>query len=426
MNGAQEVLDALILDAKLRQSLVSVRSFGRRGLRVAALEVENLAQAVPTFSSRWCRQTFVAPSYEDDPERFVEYLERLLDETKPRVLITSSDGTLAVIRRYRERLRRRVSIALAKEEALALAINKEQTLTIARAAAIDVPHGVHVESAREVPAALREVGLPVVVKPVESWVSGDDRSARLFCQLATTEQEALRAVEELTLLGGTVLIQQFLSGEREAVSLFYAAGEVHARFAQWAKRMQPPLGGTSVYRQSIAVPRDIGEQAERLVRAIDLEGYCEVEFRRDAAGKPYLMEVNPRLSASIEVAVRAGVDFPHLMYQWANGERIDRIKAYRVGGWMRYLQGDFVTTIQCVTQRGRPGVAPIGKALREFAAAFFVPTGYDYFAWSDLRPSFTATGDFYRTALRALAVRARRATALATRGAAALAPTTKR
>ena len=30
--------DALILDAHLRQSLVSVRSLGRRGMRVAALE----------------------------------------------------------------------------------------------------------------------------------------------------------------------------------------------------------------------------------------------------------------------------------------------------------------------------------------------------------------------------------------------------
>ncbi len=47
--------------------------------------------------------------------------------------------------------------------------------------------------------------------------------------------------------------------------------------------MEPPLGGVSVFRKSIAVPQDIGDQAERLVRAINLEGYCEVEFRRDAA-----------------------------------------------------------------------------------------------------------------------------------------------
>jgi predicted ATP-grasp superfamily ATP-dependent carboligase len=164
--------------------------------------------------------------------------------------------------------------------------------------------------------------------------------------------------------------------------------------------MQPPLGGTSVWRQSIAVPDDIGEQAERLVRAANLEGYCEVEFRRDAAGKPYLMEINPRLSASIEVAVRAGVDFPHLIFQWASGEPIDRISSYRTGSWMRYLQGDFLTTLQTISQRGRPGVAPPVRAIGDFLAAFFIPAHYDYFDVHDLKPTMSATMDFGRVVAR--------------------------
>src|SRR5438552_17451982 len=120
---------------------------------------------------------------------------------------------------------------------------------------------------------------------------------------------------------------------------------MHARFAQWAKRMSPPWGGESIVRQSIPVPPDIGDHAERLVREIELEGYAEVEFRRDQAGAPHLMEINPRLSASVEMAVRSGVDFPYLLYQWTNREPIDRVDGHRVGGWMRHLKGDIMTTI---------------------------------------------------------------------------------
>ena len=261
---------------------------------------------------------------------------------------------------------------------------------------------MHLASVSELPAALREVGLPAVVKPVESWLWGEQESERLICKLVTTPQEASSAVEDLTRLGGSVLFQQFLPGKREAVSLLYANGEFYARFAQWAKRTQPPLGGTSVYRQSIAVPQDIGEQAENLVRAIDLEGYAEVEFRRDAQGKPYLMEINPRLSASIEVAVRAGVDFPYLLYQWASGERIDRVAGYRTGGWMRYLEGDLLTTVQSITQRGRPGVTPPAQAIRDFLVSFIIPTGYDYMNWKDLRPGLTASVAFAGTLRRRL------------------------
>jgi predicted ATP-grasp superfamily ATP-dependent carboligase len=283
-----------------------------------------------------------------------------------------------------------------------------RTLAIAHELGIPLPRGVPVIKPSEVPSALREIGLPVVAKPVESWVHKDgQQSPRLSCKLATTSDEAVQAVEQLTRLGGGVLLQELLTGEREAVSLFYANGQVYARFAQWAKRMQPPLGGMSVFRKSIAVPQDIGEQAERLVRAIDLEGYSEVEFRRDAAGKPRLMEINARLSASVEVAVRAGVDFPHLLYQWANGDQIARVTDYRVGRWMRYLKGDLVTTMESVAQRGRPGVTPPADAVLQFAAAFFVPSGYDYFAWNDPGPSLAATKSFAGTVYRHLSRRAR-------------------
>jgi biotin carboxylase len=301
-----------------------------------------------------------------------------------------------VIRRHRARLERRARIALAREPALAIAINKQRTLAAARACGVAVPPSIHLRASADVRAALRELPLPVVVKPVESMVGRE----RVVCRLATTLEEAVSAVDALTTGGGTVLLQPFLSGEREAVSLLYANGRVHARFAQWAKRMQPPLGGTSVFRRSIAMPRDLGAQAERLVRAIDLEGYSEIEFRRDAAGKPYLMEINPRLSASVEVAVRAGVDFPHLIFQWASAGRIDRVDRYRVGGWMRYLQGDLVTTVQCVAQRGRPGVTPPARALLEFASAFLTPSGYDYFSWSDPWPAWIESRAFQRTAWR--------------------------
>ena len=154
-------------------------------------------------------------------------------------------------------------------------------------------------------------------------------------------------------------------------------------------------------RQSIAVPPDIGNQAERLVREIGLEGYSEVEFRRDSAGVPYLMEINPRLSASVEIAVRSGVDFPYLLYQWASGGPIEKVESYCIGGWMRHLQGDLTTTIAALQQRGRPGVTPPVQAVLCFGLSFFRPMGYDYVDWKDPLPAVKAATDFTRNSVRA-------------------------
>jgi predicted ATP-grasp superfamily ATP-dependent carboligase len=283
---------------------------------------------------------------------------------------------------------------------MTIAVNKERTLAVAERLGIGVPRGLLVSTVREVTAALKEIGLPAVVKPTESWVRGEEGGVRVASALVTTPDEACGAVAELTRFGGATLFQQFLSGRREAVNFLYANRKVYARFAQWAKRTRPPWGGESILRQSIAVPTDIGDQAERLVREIDLEGYSEVEFRRDSAGVPYLMEINPRLSASVEIAVRSGVNFPYLLYQWASGGPIDTVRSFQTGGWMRYLTGDLMTTISALRLRGRPGITPPVEAALDFGLSFLRRTGYDCADWKDPLPTVKAATDFARSSVK--------------------------
>jgi predicted ATP-grasp superfamily ATP-dependent carboligase len=352
---------------------------------------------VPAFSSRWCQQAFICPA-DEGAEEYFSYLEQLLDQLSVRVLMASSDATVALIRQHREQLEQRVHIALAKEPALGIAINKERTLEIAEQLGLNIPRATSVKAVSQVEAALDEIGLPAIVKPVESWGWNKQEGMRLTCRLVTTLEEACLAVEELTRFGGTVLFQQFISGRRESISLLYAGGQVYARYAQWHTRI---VGGESAVRESIAVPADIGDAAERLVREIDLEGCSEVEFRRDSVGKPYLMEINPRLWASTELAVRSKVDFPYLLYQWASGEKIDMVKSYPVGGRLRYLKGEFLNIAAAFVPSRQKNkqeleVTPPARAILDFCLSFFTPMGYDCVDWRDPLPVWTAIVGFVR------------------------------
>ncbi len=398
--------DALVLNASLRQSLVTVRSLGRRGLRVAAAGTE---RTLPALASRWCGRRFVyGPPPDEASGAYLGKLREWLDETGARTLIPSHDGTIALLREHRSELEPRVRLALASEPALAVAINKERTQAWAKHLGIPVPREVVVRTLADLPAALKEIGLPAVVKPSESWLGSGPEAVRMAPVLVVTAAEARRAVEHITRFDQAVLFQQLLTGRREAVSFLYSNGQMYARFAQWAVRTYPPLGGASVLRQSIAIPRDTGRYAEALVRDLDLEGYSEVEFRRDADGTPYLMEINPRLSASVEVAVRAGVDFPYLLYQWASGAPIAQQNGYHIGGWMRYLGGDLETTVDCLQQRGRPGIARPVKTIVDFGVTFLKPMGYDYLDWQDPLPAVKATSVFIRRTFKRLGARMRK------------------
>ena len=67
--------DALVLNARSRQALVSVRSLGRRGLRVAALETCD-GLPIPAFSSRWCHHKVICPAEEGTKDNLT-YLEQV-------------------------------------------------------------------------------------------------------------------------------------------------------------------------------------------------------------------------------------------------------------------------------------------------------------------------------------------------------------
>lgn len=383
-------VDALVLDGNLRQSLVTTRSLGQAGLRVGVVEVDAHA---PALRSRWCTVGGVVSDRSRTRDEFVDDVAAFAAEHAAKVIITSHDGSIEALRPRRQEVEEHAKLALASEAALAAAVDKRRTLALAKRLGVGVPRSVEISAQAEVADAVVEVGLPAVVKPATSWVWAAEGS-RLDCACVTSPREAAEAVGRIIGRGGRALVQEWLDGRREAVSLFRAQSRVWARFAQLAHRMQPPLGGVSVLRESISVPRDIGTWAEQLVDAMDLDGYGEIEFRRDRSGRAKLMEVNPRLSASVEVAVRAGVDFPRLLYAWAAGEPLRPIAGYRVGYRMRWLGGELQWLRETLRTQGRPDVSPRSRAIAAVVHDTLRPAGYDYLDRRDLRPALTATGAF--------------------------------
>ena len=383
-------IDALVLDGNLRQSLVTTRSLGQAGLRVGVVEVHPHA---PALRSRWCTAGGVVSDRSGERDAFVDDVIAFATDHDAKVIITSHDGSIEALRPRRDEVERHARLALASEAALTVAVDKRRTLELAKRLGVGVPRSVEIGAESEVAAAVGEVGLPAVVKPVTSWVWAAAGS-RLDCACVTTPREAVDAVRRIVERGGRALLQEWVDGQREAVSLLRAESRVWARFAQLAHRMQPPLGGVSVLRESIPVPRDIGTWAEELLDAMDLDGYAEIEFRRDRAGRGRLMEVNPRLSASVEVAVRAGVDFPRLLYAWAAGEPLRAVAGYRVGYRMRWLGGELQWLRETLRTQGRPDVSPRSRAIAAVVHDTLRPAGYDYLDRRDLRPALTATGAF--------------------------------
>jgi predicted ATP-grasp superfamily ATP-dependent carboligase len=385
------VYDALVLDAATKQGLASVRSLGRAGLRVAVGECFaecDPARPVAAFCSRYSARNVVLPSFGDDAAAFAAGVVEFVRECPTRVVLPAMDGSIAALLPQRDQLAALGCVlALPSDDVLAITNDKDRTLQIARSLGIGYPVTMRIDSIDDVAAMLASFRFPVVLKPTVSWSA--QASIRLLPVEVVDEVEAARAVQAFRGAGATVLAQRWASGRREGVTLFVVDGEVLACCAHVAHRTSPSLGGASVMRESLPVPADIYSAAVSLVTAIGLEGVCEVEFRRDAAGYPLLMEMNARLAGTIENSVRSGLDFPLMIWQWATGQPVARVKECKTGVRTRWLRGDMRWIRENYGRVGRPDSVSRSRALWTFGSEFFRTRHYDFIDRHDLRPAIT-------------------------------------
>jgi predicted ATP-grasp superfamily ATP-dependent carboligase len=386
-----ESLDVVVADASLRQGLVAVRQLGRAGLAVGAVEDAACGPA-PAFASRWCAARSRISSRSADRVEHLDHLLDLLSQRPVDVLVPAHDGTIEAIRDRRDEVEKLCALALSSEPGLGGAIDRNETFRAATEVGVRLPASVRVTAQGDVDAALEEVGLPAVVKPVRSWMAaeGDGDAVRIAASALSDRSYAHAEAARILDAGGEALFQELVPGDREAVSFVRANGRYWGEFAQRAVRTLPAIGGSSVVRESIALPDDAASDARKLVSALELDGYAEVEFRRDREGRPVLMEINPRLSASVEIAVRSGIDFPVLVAQWAREDLGAPVSGYRIGTRMRWLGGDLARLREVLRDQDQPQVESRQQAVSEFAHDCVRPFAYDYLDRADLRPAARA------------------------------------
>ena len=384
----RESYDVLVLEAGNRQSLASVRSFGRAGLRVAV--AESYAECDPDlpvlgFRSRYAARHVVLPNYAIDGSAFADAVIDFVRAYPTRVVLPTTDGVIAALIPYRDRLAELgCTLALAPDPVLEVANDKDRTLAIARELGIEFPPTVRLDRVADVAGLAATFAFPVVLKPTSSWASRSP--VRLQAVEAVNEAEAARIVDRYVNAGASVLAQPWIGGRREGVTMFVVDGDVRAHCAHVVHRSTPALGGASVLRETVPAPCDIYEKSAHLVKAIGLEGLCEVEYRRDSAGRPLLMEVNARIVGNIESAVRSGIDFPLMIWLWVTGQQIDPVDGYRIGLRTRWLRGDMRWLRDNFLRMGRPDSVSRTRALWLFGSEFARTRFYDGLDGSDIRP----------------------------------------
>ena len=307
---------ALVVDVGWVNGLAAIRSLGRAGIEVLALDYR---QSPLGFRSRYATPVRV-PDPAEDESGFI----RAVAGAGPGVVFPTHDPPLNALARNRDRLDGFL-FPFPDWSVLEAIQDKRHQLETARGAGVDIPETAYPTSAAEARAAGEEIGLPVLVKPQHP-----DRFKRLFgkqafrCENAAELDNAYRQAEPF----GPMVQELIPGGDDELYSLgsyLRADGEALGLFSGRKLKQIPPVVGTCRVGEAVWV-QDVVDAGLRLLRALGFHGISQVELKHDPRdGRYKLMEVNPRLWQWHGLAAACGVDLPLIAYRDLTGEQVESV-----------------------------------------------------------------------------------------------------
>ena len=358
-----------------RVAYVIVQSLARRGVAVHVGDASRLAMC------RYSRYQTSFSRYRNpyrNPEGFVEDVANAMARTGAKVLIPGHEDVLAIAQ-LRDRFPSDILIPISPAEAIARTINKWQIVSLARAAGVPVPETIKPETRAELIECAAQFKYPAIVK-TQLGNSGKG----VF--VVHSSQESIERFDWLVKtyrLGVShwPILQGFAPGIGYGVCLLYNRGEFRAAFCERYLRCKDGQFGTSVFRESVYVP-ELEAHARALMDTLKWHGVVHLDFQYDeATGQAALIEINPRFWGALDLAVRAGVDFPWLLYKMAIDGDVEPVTSYKLGVKSRWIIGEMLHVFN-LARRGR--VRQTAKTIAEILSTH--SDGYDDFRMTDPLP----------------------------------------
>lgn len=346
-------LKILLTEGERRSSLAVLRSLARDGHEVFVASASRLAQG---SYSRFAGGTVRHVPYSRDSQLVRHALFEAIEKQAIDVIFPAHIYSTWLASEHLESFLSRVGLAVPSLSALRLVTDKWELCRLARGLSIEVPKTACPANKDELRQAAADLNFPCVLKMRRGF-------GALGMKVIETPQDLLslyernpdylvRAEESYSFNEPSQpIVQEFVRGETHDACLLFNHGKLRAALTQWRIRMYPDRGGRGILNETTWRPELI-ESSSRLLQEIGWHGLAQVEYRIDeATGRPFLVDVNPRVWGMIDVAIQAGLNFPDLTCRVALGEDVPFTSEYTIG--KRYQMGfpySWISALQSETR----------------------------------------------------------------------------
>jgi len=357
-------------------SLAVARSLGRRRIPVFCITHDTQL----TRFSRYVTASVVwgGPDRPDAANELLELGRR--HHLEGYVLIPGGDSEVHLISQHHAKLERTYKITTPEWNTARWALDKQLTYERCASLGIDHPWSRYPRDLADV--VNTDFRFPVVLKPK---IHSDNNAFTIAKAWRVNDRETLlaRCTQALALVGGNgTVLQEMIPGNGTAqysyAALWDSGQPVAALIARRTRQYPVEFGYSSTLVQTVTCD-EVEQAAVRFLKSLDYSGLVEVEFKHDARDQRYkLLDVNIRSWTWISLAAVAGVDFPYMLWQLANGETVMRGRG-RAGVTWVYFSRDLIAACLEVGRRR--------LSIMAYLKSFRGPKAFAVFAADDPMPS---------------------------------------
>jgi predicted ATP-grasp superfamily ATP-dependent carboligase len=269
-------------------------------------------------------------------DAFVAAVDEALREQPRSLLVPGSDASLLALSEHRDRLGHSAVLGLPSREAVRRSGDKLLLLEVAAEAGLAPPPSRACRHVDEAMAAGAELGYPLVLKPARSFLPVDGGLLQKGVVVVAGEPVLRQTVPRFT---PPFIVQRFERAGFLSCTGVVAEGRLLALTTSRVLRLWPPGAGMHSYSETVRVPPGLAGSVRDLLNAVGWQGIFQLQMLELDDGRLSVIDLNPRLFASLALDVSAGANLAAIWCDWLLGRNPSPVIA-RPGLRYRWEEGE--------------------------------------------------------------------------------------
>lgn len=300
------------------QALGIMRIYGRRGISVVIVDKEENCIA---RHSKYCYNF-----YNVENHNILAFLNELKTskQYKNWIVFPTNDFHVKILSENKVALESHFNITTDKWESVEIFYNKK--LSYQRVKELNIPFPKTEFPIDKSGLSLLSINYPCIIKPaiMHNFFSVTKKKVYLckdYADLLANYDKAINIIPQ-----DEIIIQEIIPGSSDnqfSACFLFLEGKSYVTLTACRMRQHPiDFGNATTYAETVLMPLLL-EYGERLLKSVDYNGICEIEFKRDTRdGMFKFLEVNPRTWKWHSIANKAGTPFLDTYYNYLTGMQV--------------------------------------------------------------------------------------------------------